>query len=238
MAPKNTNSEPAQAPAGVVMAGAAPAPDAAAPAPAPEPTPELSVDEVLKLENDRLRAELARLKASNAPGPAEVILTDVQREEHELVKQRLSRIEMRQTYLEQQDDAWLNVPEKYQHWYFLRVGLVTSPVAQDRAGKLLNEGFKKCPPNVHNVRFASDGANGINIMCPPAVHESILAEERAAHAEWRATFDADFARKAVGNIVDRFKDRFSKSSVHPTIQTSRGGRDEFERDIAAVQRAV
>lgn len=231
-APKTTT--PADV-ADVVVAAIAPTVPAAETAP-PAPTP--SADDVLRLENDRLRAELARVREAGLVDPATVALTDVQREEQALVKARLDRIEVRQTYFEQQDDAWLHVPPEYQHWYFLRLGLVSSPTAQDRCAQLLNEGFKKCPRDVHNVRFAEDGDKGINIMCPPRVHQLMLEEERQEHLKWRGTFDASFSKQRVNQMTDRFKERFGKSSVHATIHTSRGNEDSFKRDIAAVQRAV
>lgn len=198
-----------------------------------------AADDALRLENDRLRAELARVREAGLIDPASAVLTDAQRREEEaLVRQRLDRIEVRQTYFEQQEDAWLNVPPEYQHWYFLRLGLVSNQTAQDRCGKLLNEGFKKCPRDVHNVRFAEDGDKGINIMCPPQVHALMLEEERQEHLKWRGTFDASFAKQRVNHITDSFKERFGKSSVHATIHTSRGNEDSFKRDIDAVQRAV
>ena len=225
----------------ITAADTAVAPVVAAPvatetvAPAVSPS---AADDALRLENDRLRAELARVRESGLIDPATAALTAVQREEQALVKMRLDRIEIRQTYFEQQEDAWLNVPPEYQHWYFLRLGLVSNQTAQDRCGKLLTEGFKKCPREVHNVRFAEDGDKGINIMCPPQVHALMLEEERQEHLKWRGTFDASFSKQRVNQLQDRFKERFSKSSVHATIHTSRGNEDSFKRDIDAVQRAV
>lgn len=217
------------------------------PAP-PAPTPEdvaAAAAATLRAENEELRKQLEQLRMTRSPPPqasavnAEQILAgDPAELEAQLAMKALQHVEFAARYREQLDDIWLNVPPKYQHWYFHRVGLNTDPRKIDEAERLLGKGFVRCPAGVHNARFAADGAAGINVMCPPRVHEILLEDERLAYMKWAVQFGQQFPREMQAQLEDRLQERAGRSEFKPTVHTSRGTAQAFKDDVAAVIRAV